>query len=403
INQQPGQRIQIQPTEPSALQTVSSTIQRIFKEDEKYNLLRSGRMWFGDLYDLQTTYNYNFPLTNIKAGSNIILKIQVASRSDFANSFTITESNNPIGTITCGTVVTANYESMYAQIRGNTFTIPASSVSDGVLNLTLTYNKQGNAKAWLDWIEIEYEQELRADAGFYSFRSLQANPVPTEFVIQGSNKTIWNVTNGLVPKQIPVTTVGNEMRFILTPDSASEFIAFDNSGFNQPLGIGKVPNQDLHGLPAADYIMISNPDFLSATNQLADFHRNHYNRIVHVVTPEQIYNEYSGGKQDVSAIRDFLKQFYDRQKNTNQPLKYVLFMGDGSFDFKNRIRNSGYLITYQSRNSLLPPRSYVSDDFFGFLDDMEGFWGEGTNLFEGDNRIDQHGVDIGIGRLPASS
>jgi hypothetical protein len=121
---------------------------------------------------------------------------------------------------------------------------------------------------------------------------------------------------------------------------------------------------------------------------LADFHLQKDNIISVVVTPQQIYNEFSSGMQDVSAIRDFVKYQYEKE---NSNLKYLLLFGDGSYDPKNRIENNtNYIPTHQSDNSTDPTLSYVTDDYFGLLDDNEG-------LFNNDL------VDIGIGRFPVAT
>jgi hypothetical protein len=51
---------------------------------------------------------------------------------------------------------------------------------------------------------------------------------------------------------------------------------------------------------------------------------------VKVVTLAQIYNEYSSGRQDISAIRDFVRMVYDKAggDSTKAP-QYLLLMGDG--------------------------------------------------------------------------
>ena len=108
-----------------------------------------------------------------------------------------------------------------------------------------------------------------------------------------------------------------------------------------------------------------------------------------VVTPEQIYNEFSGGIPDICAIRNFMRMKYIRQKGTRHPLKYLLLFGDGSYENKTKPPgNPNYIPTYQSKNSNVVVSSFTSDDFFGLLDDGEGE-SEGTE-------------DIGIGRLPVS-
>jgi hypothetical protein len=80
---------------------------------------------------------------------------------------------------------------------------------------------------------------------------------------------------------------------------------------------------------------------------------------------------------------------YERgNQSGSNTLKYILLMGDGTFDNRNiQGKNLNMIPTYQSDNSLSPTESFVTDDFFVFLDENEGGY-SGT-------------VDLGIGRIPA--
>ena len=118
-------------------------------------------------------------------------------------------------------------------------------------------------------------------------------------------------------------------------------------------GVGMISNQNLHGMNPPNYIIIAPDAFKSQADRLADFHRNHNGLRVEVVSPEQIYNEFSSGTPDVTAIRDFLRYQY-LNSPVNDPLKYVLLFGDGSFDNTNSSPgNTNYILTYQSLNSLV--------------------------------------------------
>ena len=92
-----------------------------------------------------------------------------------------------------------------------------------------------------------------------------------------------------------------------------------------------------------------------------------------VVTTDAIFNEFGSGNADPVAIRDFLKMYYDRFAGSPADrASYLLLFGDGSFDYKNRIKeNSNFVPAWESANSLDPLQTYTSDDFFGFLDDNE--------------------------------
>jgi len=78
---------------------------------------------------------------------------------------------------------------------------------------------------------------------------------------------------------------------------------------------------------------------------------------VQIVDVNKIYNEFSSGSKDITAIRDFITKL--------TTLKYVLLLGDTSYDFKNRIANNTDVIpSYQSENSKDVKNSFVTDDYF---------------------------------------
>jgi len=114
-----------------------------------------------------------------------------------------------------------------------------------------------------------------------------------------------------------------------------------------------------------------------------------------VVTTDQVFNEFSSGVPDPTAIRDFVKMYYDKyQSNWTQSGKYLLLFGKASFDYKNRIANNTNKVAgYESTNSLDPLSTYTSDDFFGFLDDNEDI----------NSSVVINQLDIGIGRIPAKT
>ena len=211
-----------------------------------------------------------------------------------------------------------------------------------------------------------------------------------KYVISNANAStlVWDVSDVLNVKIVPTNLVGTEVSFLDSLSILRTYIAF-NGNFKKVELVGEIENQNLHILGSdVEYVIVSHPDFLSAANRLAEFHNIYDDLTSVVVTPQQIYNEFSSGKQDVSAIRDFFRMLY---KRTNSKFKYALLFGDGSYDNKERINNNtNYIPTFQSKNSLSPTLSYVTDDFYALLDDNDGNF---TNDL----------IDIGIGRLPVKS
>jgi hypothetical protein len=152
-----------------------------------------------------------------------------------------------------------------------------------------------------------------------------------------------------------------------TAGSVREFYAVGPNGFKSPVAVKRVPNSNLHGVvDGADFIIITPQDFFPAANRLKA-HRERpgleylKTMVVHI---ESIFNEFSSGQQDPTAIRDFLKY-----ATTVWPIppRYVLFLGDGSFDYKdnlNRRQRDNFVLPYESFNSVHQIDTYSSDDYF---------------------------------------
>jgi hypothetical protein len=161
-----------------------------------------------------------------------------------------------------------------------------------------------------------------------------------------------------------------------------------------PVAIGKVENQDIHNNASADLLIVTHSSLLAQAQRLSQYHTQKDQLTTIVVTAEQVFNEFSSGTPDPTAVRDFVKMFYDRAgADTAKRPKYLLLFGHGSFDYKKRISDNVNLVpVYESDVSLDPLATYTSDDFFGFLDDGDDIRGTGTYL-----------LDIGIGRIPAAN
>jgi hypothetical protein len=204
-----------------------------------------------------------------------------------------------------------------------------------------------------------------------------------------SSVKIWDISDPFNIKEQQASLNGSSLSYIVNTDSLKQFIAFDTSAFFTPIFDGQVPNQNLHALPQPDMIIVAHPDFIQQANRLAAIHMAHGNFNVVVVTPQEIYNEFSSGVQDVAAIRNFLRMFYNRADSSlNNFPKYLLMFGDGSYDYKNHLSvNINFVPTYESFNSLTPTACYATDDFFGILDSTGGYYCNGT-------------IEVGAGRFP---
>jgi len=388
-NQLNGERIEQKQTLQNPTKTITVFNSFSFHELELENLINSGKEWFGERFDTQNSQSFDFSFPNLDTASPVSIKTAVAARSLNPSVFSIAVNSNPLQTISVQNIV-STYATEYAKTSSNTSEYIASSSN---LTIDIEYSSIDNgALSWLNYIEVNVRRKLKMSGNSMSFRdaaSIENEVASFELSNANIGVMIWDVTDPTSVVEIPTLITANELSFNDSINELHEYIAFNSSAYLTPSIVGEVANQNLHNTPInIEYVIVSHPNFLLPAEHLADFHQEKDDISSVVVTPQQIYNEFSSGVQDVSAIRDFLRFLY---KRTNSKLKYVLLFGDGSYDPKNRvIDNTNFIPTYQSQNSTHPIYSYVTDDFFGLLDDDEG---------EFNNDL----VDIGVGRFPVSS
>ncbi len=388
-NQYDGKRIVRKQALQNPTRNITSFNAFSFHELELENLIKSGKEWFGERFDSQNTQSFDFNFPNLETTFPVSIKTSVAARSLNSSAFLVSVNSDFLQTIPVQNIV-ATYATEYAKTSSNT-TLYTSSSSN--LRIDIEYSSSDNsALSWLNYIEINARCKLKMSENFLLFRdaALITNEVAS-FKLSNANLgiSVWDVTDPTSVKEMQSSLDANELSFNDSINELHEYIAFNNSAYLTPSIVGEVVNQNLHNTPInVEYVIVSHPNFLVPAERLADFHQEKDDISSIVVTPKQIYNEFSSGVQDVSAIRDFLRFLY---KRSNSKLKYVLLFGDGSYDPKNRIAdNTNFIPTYQSLNSTSPTLSYVTDDYFGLLDDNEG---------EFNNDL----IDIGIGRFPASN
>jgi len=384
-----GKRILNKPLLTDYTKVIKSFNDFKVHESNIENLIQSGREWYGERFGIIDNYVFDFSFPNLINSEPIYIKTSVAARSLNSSSFTVNANSNFISNINIPNIV-YDYATEYAKKASNTQAYISSSDQ---ISIELEFNySENNAIGWLDYLQLNARRSLAIHNNILNFRDFESldSLAIGKFEISNANSStiVWDVTDILNIKKVNANLNGSVLSFIDSLDILREYCAFENS-FLTPNLIGMIENQNLHNISLdVNYVIISHPIFLTQANRLSDIHEYHDNLTSVVVTPQQIYNEFSSGMQDVAAIRDFLKMLYDRQ---NSNLEYALLFGDGSYDNKDRIiNNTNFIPTFQSTNSLSPVNSFVTDDFFALLDDDDG------DLI---NDL----IDIGIGRFPAKN
>ncbi len=368
-------------------------------EQKKYNLLRSGSLWFTEAFSPSSSTSYSFEFKNLIAEGPVTISALIAARSKMPSSFSFFANNKNIGTPPLSSVDVLSTTGDYAST--GTFKENFNSASDNI-NIRVQFNNSsdGTAEGWLGYIDIAVRRKLIPEGNQMAFRDSRGVGTDnvTQFEISGTKPSalVWNITNPTSPEEMVVNKSGSSLNFKDDSDTLQEYIIFTpdaNDLFRvdyKSEGTGKIPNQNLHNAGPHTMYIVTHPLFLDYAKQLAAIHAEQSGLSVLVATTDQIYNEFSSGKRDVAAIRDFIRMCYNKATNDSDRPRYLLLFGDGSYDnLHNDPNNPNFIPTYESKNSIRQNASFVTDDFFGLLDENEG---EASGL-----------TDLGIGRFPVKT
>jgi len=363
---------------------VTSYISSYLYEKDVVNLFDTGKSWCeympisGENIQLQ---NY-LSNTQVRALIRYSSKVQVGS-----NSQIIFEINGTQVNAVKPSYVSGGASAESSKIEKDRFSfLPASS------SLSFSTYLSGSASSsacYLDYVifnaqsalnysgsQIEFSNShIKSEVGTYCFK-----------IYSNKNIHIYNVTNLKSVYEINCLKEGNDYYF--TPESRNQkYIVFSDADLYSVESASEIENQGLSDISNVEMIIVAHPDFHEQALRLKELHETYDDIRSVIVTQDQIFTEYSSGKVDVSALRNFFKEI----KEKGNTLKYVLLFGDGLYDNRPIARgNTNNIITYQSVNSESEDFSFVSDDFFGLLENGEGV--DEIGQFQGL-------LDLGIGRL----
>ena len=386
--------------------TITSFDHYQFHEVDLINIGRLGRTWFGEDFSTKNEQTFDFSFPNIDTNTPASIAIHTGANSVVTTSFVATANGANLGTLN---MVDVTLNSGKAAAEGN---LPSNTTFPATTNISikLNYNNNGvpTSKGYLDYICIKAKSNLVGYGKQFRFSYNAASTLTGIGQYQFSNTTgisqVWDITD--------IYNIGSyanngqsNFSFKTILGQAKNYIALDLSDTYSPSKDSNpsVANQNLKGtifnnnqgvFQDIDYLIITPRSLNPQAEKLANFHRNYSGINVKVVNLDLIYQEFGGGKQDIGAIRNFIKYVYQNASSSAKKVKYVNLFGDASFDFKDRIRNNTNIVPiYHAVNSYYETAaSFSSDDYFVMMDSNEG------NL-----DIGYGAPDIAVGRMLISS
>ncbi|MBO0938656.1 type IX secretion system sortase PorU [Fibrella sp. HMF5335] len=376
----------------------------VFHEAERVKPLASGRYWLGEAFQGELSQRLTVTLNTPGriANTSVLVRSAVMASSTAQTTYFLQVNGSDIGSQTVEPVADAlTRYTTRGMLNTSTFTTTPTGAGEG-LSIQLTSSRKGGAgsSGYLDFLSAQYQRELRQ----YDQPTL-VRSTAGRFVAKQATAAlrIWDVTNPLRPAQQAYSLTGLAATWSSDSLARHEYMLFTDATTGLPASINVIANQDIRGQQAPNLLIVTPLAWRAEADRLAQYRRTNDSLSVLVVTTQQVYNEFSSGQPDPTAIRDMCRYFYQygQSGSPSAGLRYLLLFGDATYDYRNidqflsPTEQASMVPVYESRESLHPLLSFSSDDYFGFLKDTDGEW---TEDFTGDQRL-----DIGVGRLPVKS
>ncbi len=391
-----GKRIANQASLSTADYTTNTFNNYLRYEEDSYNLLSeglgtqgSGQHWYGDPFIGTRERSYDeLTFENLITSEPLHITTELAARSSVSSKYYVEVAGNTYQRSINGVTV-GDSEATFARAAkiSESFTTSSENLA---IKISYPTTGDGTNQGWLDYIELNGRCALSMVGDQLPFRDATTIAFSTSrFELSNVSDAveIWDITDPLNPLQQSAELNNGKLSFgVNTAQQLREFMAFkNNSGFLAPTAVGKIDNQNIHGIEQADMLIVYHDDFGHAAQRLAEHRASYSNLTVQLARIDQVFNEFASGRQDPTAIRDLAQLLFERSPD----FKFLLLLGDGSFDFKNKYgEGKNFIPVFETPRTLDPILSYPSDDYFALLNH-----GEGANLVGA--------LDIGVGRIPA--
>ena len=399
-----GKRIQ-NYVEPSG--NASTTINQFndyqFYEKDEMNPALVGRRWYSNRFDMTNiqTFDFNFP--QIVLGQTVNIRAIVVSISEVQTYMDFSVNGQNLMSMTMTAIDGDGHDLATIKIQEGNFAATSENMS-----IEMSYDNSGNpaGNAFVEYIAINALRHLTGVGTQLPFRYDAAANLSGvgEYIISNASEfsQVWDVTNpAFITSKI---NENNASTFTLkaTMGEVRNYIAVNPANYYLPTKVSdsRVANQNLKGsvflseqgvFEDIDYLIITSPFLLQPALRLANHRKNINGLRVKVVTTDKIYNEFSTGKQDIAAIRNFVKYVYDNASSSTNSVRYVCLFGDTSVDYKDRLTGNNNIVpSFHLRDSggtLSSINTYFSDDFFGMMGENEGAM------------VSSDRLDIAIGRI----
>ncbi len=357
----PGLRMGTLPEFSSSSTQVSTITGRNYVDQDLYiyaagsDQTNSGIIWYMATLDAQTERSFSINLEAANTGRGM-LRLRMRG-SGIGGGFDVR--------------VNDQYVSQGVFSDPLVIQVPAGVFAAGNNVIRLT-NRSASGQIHLNYIEVEYERAVQTSSGTIEIISPSGSDW-YGYQVTGldASSYLLDVSDPLMPR----VRRGSSFSDSSQAGALRRYWATSPSRIRTPLFRGRKV------FDAADYarlrssqneagiIIVTYAAWYEELEPLLDMHAQYEEEPLRAVRVKlsDIFDEFSGGVYDPVAIRNFLRYAYLNWRGPAgqaEPPRYVLFVGDGDYDYRNLLSNTD--------DNWMPPwenGGVCTDDYYVDFDD----------------------------------
>ena len=244
-------------------------------ENDLYNIIQSGRYWYGEIFSPGNSLN--IPLHKIFIqNSKVSLELGLVSRSTVPSSFSVSIDNTELALFEMNTIKEGIYgNKILSQVEMTDF-----NYSSNQEFINLKYFGNNSAISYLDYVDITGVIGLSyigENISFYSipenrslFRKYNISTNTNHGIDKDGNHNLkfWNISNPYNIIELE-TFKENDNYYIIKNDSSfSRNILFDIENLNYPLFSKEVENSNILNNNNPDLLIITHSNFLQDAQRI---------------------------------------------------------------------------------------------------------------------------------------
>jgi hypothetical protein len=239
---------------------------------------------------------------------------------------------------------------------------------------------------YLAWYEFFYGKRLAVDSNSFALSSPDTTAIvrfPLSNVTDTVGLRLFDVTHYLSPVEVVDYDLQNaggsfnlEFEDTLAAGSTKQYLLVSSAGLKRPESValrqfGRLLRDSGN---SADYIIITHETLTQGVQGLRSLRETVIpgvqNPKAMVVSTSEIYDEFSWGREDACALRDFIMYAYWYWAGSPRQVSHVFLAGDASYDFRNYY-GTGFqnlVPAWEETYDFEVQGQLVNDDFFVLLD-----------------------------------